>query len=136
MRKRFAIAALVLALVPAWGCSSEISGRLEREKLFVPLLGFGRAYVRIDLQSQAKAGGILIKYLDFSGKRVALEMIPLPGRRTHWAGVMGRGARKNGKAYYGLKIERFGPVEGPLPYTFKPLAGPNPGPLGLFDRQS
>ena len=136
MLRVIAIGVLFSALLLGGGCSSETGGQLDREKLFVPLLGFGQAYLRIDLGTQIRAGGILIKYLDFSGQRVAMEVVPLPSHHGHWAGIMGRGAKKNGRAYYGLKIERFGPSDGPLHYSFRPLAGSRPGPLGLFDRES
>ncbi len=136
MLRTIAIIVLLGAALLAGGCDPGISGDLGRERLFVPLLGFREAYLKIDLGKQTGSGGLLIKYLDFAGKRVALDVIPLPSHRSHWAGVLGGGAKKDGKPYYGLKIERFGESDGAMRYFFQPLAGPRPGPLGLFDLES
>ena len=128
-----AIAAVLSATLFPSGCLPSSEGEITGERLFVPLLGFKPAYLRIDLEGQTGSGGFLVKYLDFSGQRVALEVVGLPSHKNRWAGVLGHGSSKNRKSYYALKIERFGEVKEPLKYTFAPLAGPGQRPLGLFD---
>ena len=133
MRRVVTIAVLLTALSFLGGCGPSARDRLEGEKLFIPLLGFKRAYLQLELADQTKSGGVLIKYLDFAGKRVALEVVPLPSHKNKWGEVLGHGSEKNGKRYYGLKIERFGEPDAPLKYTFNRVAGPEKMPRGLFD---
>ncbi len=133
MLRVMSIAVLTAALLFCGGCHPSSEGRLEGERLFIPLLGFEQAYLRIDLGNQTRPGGLLIKYLDFAGKRVALEVVPLPSHKNRWGEVLGGRSEKNGKRYYGLKIERFGNPDAPLDYTFQPVAGAGKKPLGLFD---
>jgi len=99
----------------------------------VPLLGFEQAYLRLNLKNQTGSGGLLVKFLDFAGKRVALEIIPLPSPKSLWGAILGHGSEKNGRKYYCLKIERFGDPGPPLKYSFQPVAGVKAGPLGLFE---
>jgi hypothetical protein len=136
MLRVFAIIALLAAALASGGCFPDSSGEIGRENLFVPLLGFQKAYLELNLEGPQASGGLLVKFLDFSGTRVALEVITLPSHKGRWGGVMGGGAMIRGHKYYGLKIERFGDLTAPIRYFFKPLAGPDPGPLGLFDPKS
>jgi len=115
------------------GCGPVSSGSIGRERLFVPLLGFARAHLSLTLPDQGKSGGLLIKYLDFSGQRVAMEVIPLPNRRSGWAWDLGRGAEKNGRPFYALKVERFGDRELPVGFTFRRLTWDKSPVRGYFD---
>jgi len=128
------IFALFAALAWLAGCSSTLSGQIEENGFFIPLLGFARAYLCLDLTGQNQEGGLIIKYLDFTGKRVGLEIVTLPNPKNRWGWSLGRGAKREGQAFFALRIERYGDKSKPVPYTFQPLAGSNPGPCGPFNR--
>jgi hypothetical protein len=116
------------------GCGPDTQGSLGRERLFVPLLGFAGAHLSLSLPDQDQSGGLLIKYLDFSGRRVAMEVIPLPNRRHGWAWDLGWGAEKNGRPFYALKVERFGDRSQPVSYTFRRLTWDRSPKRGFIDQ--
>jgi len=133
MPKGFAIAVLLAVLLIGGGCVPESTGTLDREKLFVPLLGFKKAYLKIDLAGQTGSGGLLVKYLDFSGQRVNLTIISLPVANRYWGSYLGGDSTVRGKRYYGLEVEPFGDLTRPLKFRFEPLAGKDGEPQGLFE---
>lgn len=121
-------------LVLLAGCGPVASGAVGRERLFVPLLGFAGARLSLTLPDQEAGGGLLVKYLDFSGRRVGLEVIPLPNRRLAWTWDLGWGATKNGRPFYALKIERYGDRSRPVRFTFRRLTWDKSPLSGFIDR--
>ena len=119
-------------LVILFGCSWEMSGEIDDEKIFIPILGFCPAYLRLDLAGQAKQGKMVIKFLDFAGKRVASRVIPLDAPRDQWGWDLGRGAKVDGLSFYALSVDRYGGTGPPPKFFFYPFGGPRYGPRGVF----
>jgi hypothetical protein len=139
-RRIVKLSAMLICLAGLTGCDWAVTGQVDREKLFLPLSPLGRGYLSLDLSRQGGPGKIEIKYLDFSGQRVALEIIELPPAKPRWSWELGRGAKKYGRSFYALKVERMGDKSQPLPFVFHPLvslgATPLGRPMGLHEPRS
>lgn len=120
----------LLVVLP--GCSPEMSGEIDDEKLFTPILGFYPAYLQLDLYGQAEQGKMVIDFLDFAGKRITSRVIPLTTPRDQWGWDMGAGAEVDGHPFYALRVDRYGGTGPPPKYTFHLFGGLRHGPRGLF----
>jgi len=119
-------------LVILSGCSLEMSGEIDDEKIFIPILGFCPAYLQLDLSNQAKQGKMVIYFLDFAGKRITSRVIPLTTPRDQWGWDMGRGAEVDGQPFYALSVDRYGGAGSPPKFIFHPFGCLRHGPRGLF----
>jgi len=125
-------------LLPLWllvvlsGCSPEMNGEIDDEKLFVPVLGFCPAYLQMDLSTQAKQGKMVVHFVDFAGKRITSRVILLTTPRDQWGWDVGRGAEVDGQSFYALSVDRYGGTGPPPKFTFHPFGGLRHGPRGLF----
>lgn len=116
------------------GCGPEETGVIEGQRLFGPLLGSGRAHLTLVLKERAGSSAIKVEYLDFSGRRVGIEFIPLPAQEAMWGGLMGRGVKWRNRPYHALRVSLLGKKAEPLKYRFQPVAGANSPKTGFYGK--
>lgn len=109
---------LVLMLA---GCARTESGPVGRGKVFVPATAWSQGYLSLDLSDRSGRGGLLVSYLDFSGRRIYTTLLNLPSAHPAWGWDLGRGAAVDGRAFYALRIQAIGAAARQITYTFRPV---------------